>query len=1285
MIYIGWEKKNIKSLAGKLFHKAGTLKSKSLLVLFLFIFLPVICFSQDEMAFDHVTVNEGMIQGIVTAIHRDSRDYIWFGTFNGLNRYNGVNFRRFESYSNDSTSLTSADISILFEDKNKNLWVGTTYGLNLFNYKKENFKRFLHENTRKNSLPDDFIVNISEDSHGRLWVVTNYGISRYVPESNSFRNHWNPEKGSKIEASYAPDEDKILVYSNGKILQFLTGDFSTSVLLSDLEANEVNKLYVNANNDIWIGTDNSGAYYIDNKKNLTHFYPGMNPSSGLESISVMNINPDSRGNLWFSTRNGLYRFNSKNKTFTKYQNEYGNPKSLLSNFAAVFYEDKQGIVWVGTVGGINKYDPERQVFKHLKTNMPSTTKTTGLLYSSDNIIWSFYRDSKDRLWVGSMGTLLSTASFDKVKTDGFKTLSFYMNGKKISPPFNSVFQIKGDSKNNLWLGTDYGLYYFNTTTNEITPYMNNADDENSVSDNLISALEFSGDSVLWIGTGNGLSRFVPSKNKFTNYYCDPLDSTSLADGFINHIYIDEKQTLWLTTGNGLSCIDLNNKDYLSSKTAKFRNMRSSSIEKERSFTEVFVIIRADGDKYWMGTDNGLFLIDSNLAVRESFSTEEGLPNKNVVQLIKDEGGMLWIATEDGLSCFNPETRIFRNFNSNDGLQSNEFNTNASYKDKDGIFYFGGTNGFNMFRPDSIKVSDFSPNVVITDLEILNEYVEIDKPLNDFVLTESVSETKEIRLDYSQNFFSFAFASLDYKNPEKIQYQYKLEGFDKEWVDCKNIPAAHYTKVKPGKYTFMVRATNSDGVWSKNTAQLKVTIVPPFWKTIWFYIFCILLLAFTVYTLYKLRIKSLERGKSILESEVQKRTVEINQLYQDLKKSNSFIGSVVHSATYGITVIDIKGKIILANPAASRLTGYSQSELLTMNFKDLTPEKWHKADDKVLIELAHNGKITFRKKEYIRKDGSTIQVSISTSYIKDYDIPAFVNIISDITEQLSNERELQVYRTNLEALVEERTADLIKAKERAEKADRLKSAFLSNISHEIRTPMNSIIGFSNLLKTEPHDTIQVNEFIDCITNGTTDLLGIVTNIVEISKISADDVILYPHKFDFIRLINEICDGVSDKAKMKGLDFKLEYDSDSKYLWILSDESKLTASINHLLDNALKFTQHGTVTLSFTVMPNQIQVCIQDTGIGISPDLKNDIFEPFKQADATLSRAYGGTGLGLAISKAYIEKMGGKIGVDSEKGKGSKFYFSFPYGKCNEQTETDREMSVERKAESVERKA
>ncbi len=362
---MGCEERQIKNPSGKILQKARLLKSKPLLSIFLFFFLPVFCFSQSDMVFDHIAVNEGIIQGVVTSIHRDSRNFMWFGTMNGLNRYDGVNFRRFESYSYDSTSLTTGDIRQIYEDKNNNLWVGTSNGLNLFNYKKENFKRLFHDNARKNSLADNFIVNISEDSKGRLWVVTNYGISQYIPGTNSFNNYYLPEKGAKIEASFELNSDTIFLYSNGKVLQFMTEDSSFRVLAKDLKAKEVNVIYVNHQNEIWLGTETDGAYCLDSKGTLTHFSPGERSGKGLESISIQNINPDSKGNLWFSTRNGLYRFREKEKIFTKYQYEYGNPKSLLSSYSKVFYEDKQGIIWVGTVGGVNKFDPGKDGFQTL--------------------------------------------------------------------------------------------------------------------------------------------------------------------------------------------------------------------------------------------------------------------------------------------------------------------------------------------------------------------------------------------------------------------------------------------------------------------------------------------------------------------------------------------------------------------------------------------------------------------------------------------------------------------------------------------------------------------------------------------------------------------------------------------------------------------------------------------------------------------------------------------------------------------------------------------------------
>lgn len=1259
---------NIINISKNTFSKPLLLKNSCFLILALCFFVSTNTYAQDDLVFDHITVTEGLTQGLVNNIYRDSRDFMWFGTLQGINRYDGINIKKFESLADDSTTITSGIITSIYEDKSKTLWVGTENGLNRYDYKKEKFTRFCHDPRKPNSLADDAIIDISEDSRGRLWVVTANGFNLYRPGYGDFKHLrlpvWANEKDADIEASYAPGPDTIYFFRSHNIFQLSTADLTIKEIGPEIKTKEANTLLVDYHHNIWIGTENDGAYRVTPSGKTTHFYPEKNNNSCLQSISVKSINQDSRKNIWLSTRDGLYRLNNDNKTFTTYKNETGNPKSLLSSYSRTFYEDRQGIIWVGTVGGVNKFNPGRLQFRHLKTSVASDIKVTGTLYSNDNIIWSFYLDDNNLLWVGSMRTLLSSIPFDKTEKGIFSTAVFRRNGKKIIPPFNSVLEIKGDKKNNLWLGTDNGLYYYDTHNTELKGYLHHDDNANSLSDNIITSIINCSDSVLWIGTTNGLDRFVPSKDRFTNYFYNPADSTSVINNLINFLYLENNKKLWIAALNGISCIDLTDAGSDNGKEIKFRNMRPNLVDKGKSFNEVLTVIKSHDKFYWLGTDNGIFMMDSSMKTKEHFSVQEGLPNKIINQIREDSRGHLWISTDNGLSCFDPEKKVFRNFTADDGLQSSEFNSNSSLMDRNGCFYFGGINGFNMFYPDSIKISGYSPKIVISGLALFNNPVNVDIPVNGFTMTQSIYETNEINLDYNQNFFTFEFSALDYTNPEKIQYEYKLEGLDENWVVCHNRHFANYTNVRPGKYVFSVRATNSDGVWSKNTAQIKVIVTPPFWKTKLFFVSSFLLLMLLIYAFYRYRVKTLERDKRVLEAEVQRRTQEISVINQDLKRSNSFIESVINNATYGIMVVNQSGDIIMANPAVSLLTGYSNSELLSMNFKELTPPRWQKVDMSIL-ETLNREESTYIEKEYIRKDGLIIQVSVSISHIKDYDMPAFVNIITDITKRIANEKELQEHRTNLEALVKERTADLVSAKERAEKADRLKTAFLSNISHEIRTPMNAIIGFSNLLRTQSWEAEQVSEFINYITDGAHNLLGIVTNIVEISKISANDITLSYKKFNFIKLINDICSGFIGKAKIKGLDFAVEAGSDISELYIISDESKLSMVINHLLDNALKFTIEGSIRLGFSVFENSIEVYIQDSGIGISPDMQDDIFEPFKQAETSLSRAYGGSGLGLTIARAYIEKLGGRLWVDSKKGHGSKFFFSFPLIKSEEQ--------------------
>lgn len=1225
--------------------------------------------AQENLIFDHITVSQGLTQSLVSTMLRDSRDFMWFGTLNGINRYDGVKIKQFESIPFDSTTISNGNVRVIYEDHDSCLWVGTIDGLNRFDYKKESFSRIMHDPINQTSLLDNFIVAIAEDTQKNLWVVTSRGLNKYDHNRSNFSHVLIPYSGDsgqpQIEAAFMTDPGTIYLYAGNRVYIFHTSDSSFSIAVNDIKPGQVNALFVTEAHDIWIASEYDGAYLVDSKGVITHFYPESPVKSGINSISVKSIDADRKHNLWLSTRNGLHLYNPKTKTFTVYLNVYGNPTSLLSSYARCLYEDPQGIIWVSTVGGLNKFNPARLRFKHFKTNGRPGETGLGVFFTDDNLIWSFYRDNNDVLWVGSMRNNLSYIKFSDLNKGNFTTAEFYRNGNKITPPFNSVFDIDGDRKNNLWLSTDNGLYYFNTATHELTGYRHQEGNPNSLADNLIGAIDLYQDSIIWVGTDNGISRFNFVKNRYTNYYHDSNDSTTIVDNYIYNLNIENNNRLWVVAEGGISYANLKNvKD---PKQLRFKTRVMNDQQGKVVFNDIIPSKKDPGKLYWVCTDNGFLSVDSSLNIINSYSVEDGLPNKLVYEIIEDSKGQLWLSTDNGISCFDPATKIFRNFTTSDGLQANEFNSNASYCDKDGYFYFGGINGFNIFHPDSLVISDFSPRIVITGMEVLHKPVIINGQAPEgFKIPESITETRRIRLKYKQNFFSFEFAALDYSDPEKIHYEYTLEGFDQGWISCKGSPIAHYTNVRPGRYVFRVKATNSDGIWSKHSAQLEIIVTPPFWKTPLFIFAFVLLIALAVYILYRIRVKTLERDKRTLEEEVQKRTLEINEINHDLKKSNSFIESVINNATYGITVITREGKIILANPAAANLTGYSQSELLTMNYKDFTPERWHNYDEEVLKEL-EKGKSAYHEKEYRKKDGTVIQVAISNSFIKNYDIPAIVNIINDITERIANEKELLEHRTNLEKLVKQRTADLIAAKESAEKADRLKTAFLSNISHEIRTPMNAIMGFSNLLMTENNDQEQLNEYLEFITSAAQSLLSIVTNIVEISKISAGDITLGSDNFNFNKLIDDIYLQYYSQVQAKGLDFILEYKSPGKETMICADKSKIQTTIGHLLDNAIKFTSKGFIKLKYHVFPDHIEVCVQDTGIGVHKDHQIEIFEPFKQADTTLSRGYGGTGLGLAISKAYIEKMKGKIWFESVHEEGSSFYFSFPYEKRGDKAE------------------
>jgi serine phosphatase RsbU (regulator of sigma subunit)/ligand-binding sensor domain-containing protein len=762
---------------------------------------------------------------IILALREDHRGLIWIGTMGGgLNQFNRETetFTHYRNRPEDGASLGSNFVQAIHEDRSRVLWVGTTAGLNKFHRETGTFTRYLDIPGDSNSLSDNVVNAIYEDRANVLWIGTNNGLNKFNPETGTF-DRYREEPGKP----------------------------------HTLSSNVITSIREDHSGEFWMGTVNGlNRFDRETGKFTVYRYQSDNPHS-LSSNAVNRVYEDHAGVLWVTTVNrGINTFDRRTERFVHYGFDANNPTSLSSDFISSIYEDRSGILWIGTAGaGLDQFDRETEKFKHYN-NDPNNPNSLSM-----NFVYGFCEDRSGNLWITTNGGGLNR--FDP----GTGQFTHYRADPGNSDSLNSdlVFCVYEDSTGVLWVGLNgAGVDRFEPGTGTFRHYTQRTGDPSALSNNFVRVIYEDSGAVPWFGTqGGGLNRFNRQTGTFNVYRFQPDNSHSISDDNIRAIHEDREEghVLWVGTTNG----GLNKFDR---ETGRFTRYRSTINDPTTLGSDNIQSIYQDPSGIlWLGTfGGGLNKFDPRKGtVVNHYREKNGLPNDVVYGILPDEQGFLWLSTNKGLSRFNPRSETFKNYTSRDGLQSNEFNGGAYYKNKSGEMFFGGLNGFNAFYPRDFKDNKHIPPIVITDFQIFNKSVGIgcDSPLK-----KHISGAGEIILSYEENVFSFKFVALDYTIPEKNQYRYMMEGFDKEWtLTDASKRFATYTNLDPGEYVFRVRGSNNDGVWNEEGTSIKIIITPPFWQTWWFRVISVLVVVVLALLYYRVRMRIIYQ-KTRLEAELQ---------------------------------------------------------------------------------------------------------------------------------------------------------------------------------------------------------------------------------------------------------------------------------------------------------------------------------------------------------------------------------------------------------------------------------
>jgi signal transduction histidine kinase/ligand-binding sensor domain-containing protein/DNA-binding response OmpR family regulator len=973
-------------------------------------------FSQDiNRRIRHYTTLEDLSQNTIDCILRDSRGFMWFGTWNGLNRFDGYHFTIYKA-DNQVNSLSNNFVYSLSEDNHGNLWIGTKSGLNQFDFTHDVFRSFYHDDQDFNTLGDNQINAVYCDQEGFIWAGTkNSGLD-------------------KIQYDYV--QQRIL-----KIWHFRNNPANPK----SLAGNTINTIYADKQYNLWIGTNGGLSLMNSDKGSFQKISLGQSPT-GSNNYNVLTLFEDRDGVFWIGTDEGLVRWVRASGEMKWYVPEPGRNGSLTHLTVNSITQDVLGNVIIGTLGGLNIYRKTTDDFEKITE---STVKDFCL---SNEFINSVLADNQGNVWIGTDKGGINQYN---VHQKQFYYIGLASSGIK-GLNCTTVNSVLGE-KNVLWVGTaGGGLNVISKNTGSYSYYKYSAFDASSISSDFITSIIRDQHSHLWVGTwGNGLNKLIESgeKKKFERFN---MQSSSIRSNFISSIWEDPRGFLLIGTFDGIDLFYPQKKEF-----APFARHT-----KMRNITEVGCILQDTKGDYWFGSRIGLFYIKGNKIeddlndndIRhfvnipgdensipgnyiislcednlgniwagtygngicrisetgsrnkkfESFTEKDGLCNNVVYSMVEDERGFIWLSTDNGLSRFNPADSVFRNFYVTDGLQSNQFYWSAANKNTEGWLYFGGTEGLNYFNPDSIRDHDYKPHVILTDLKIFNQSVPtgIWKGKKT-ILEQSITETSEIKLSYHENVFSLEFSALDYDQPEKIIYRYKMEGVDNGWVEVSsNRRFANYTNLKGGEYLFYVQSSNSSGSWIEKPTELKITITPPFWETNWFRILCVAMVLLSFAGYYQYHTHRLKTRKRELEKMVHERTAKIEEQNIRLEHQNMEISQQRDK------LIELNKRVQLVNQLKLRFFTNISHEFRTpltliMGVMERFSETW-KGDKETyqLVNLANRNArrllhLINQLMEFRKIETGKLQLKVTKG-----DLSEFLNSILSSFNQLAQEKRIR---------------------------------------------------------------------------------------------------------------------------------------------------------------------------------------------------------------------------------------------------------------------------------------
>ncbi len=1205
-----------------------------------------------DIKFEQISIEQGLSQGTAFCILKDKQGFIWIGTQDGLNRYDGHKFKVYNhDPKNPDESLSHDYVLTIYEDSNGILWVGTDGGgLNKFDREKKKFSNFRNNPYNNKTLSNNNVRAIYADKSGTLWIGTDEGVNKFDRNANEFIPYLiNVRINSILQDNSGLlwiGTDKGLYYYNQEKGQFIEVNFKKKPGEEEPIPQKIKVIYEDIDGVFWLGTD-LGLFIREKDGSIHDMRDIAGNQEELKDKQISAIAKDLTGNLWIGTQsNGLYIFDPKEKNLIPSCNIPNDPNSLSHNIVRSIYVDKDGLVWIGTDGGgINKFDPKRKKF-YLYRNIPEDQTSL----SKDDVM-SICKGKNGVIWIGTLGK-----GFDRFNSKENKKKFYHIKipfEVSNNPKRDQITAICEDHNGIVWLGTkEAGLYGFNPQEKSFMHYKEHIKENAD-----IVCIYVDGENVLWIGAmDGGLIRIDKNRKEFKCYKNEPRNLKSLSNDKVLSICDGIPGILWVgTAGGGLNKFDKEKEEF---------TCYQPDPEKLDSLSHNFIIsiYKDSSGTLWIGTKGGINKFDGKNETFTAYSTQDGLPSNVIYAILEDDAGNIWLSTNRGLSRFNPNSKEFRNYTIRDGLQGYEFNGRAACKGDQGEMFFGGINGLNSFFPKEISDNERKtpPPVMITSFKIRGQESQLTSAITN-------RDQVELELSYKDDFISFEFAALSFSDPGKNQYAYKLEPVDKEWLQLGNKHDVDLINLEPGHYTLKVKGSNSDGFWNEEGTGIKINVSSPFTQNLLFYICLLIFVGGSIFVVVRWRINNIKKSNMRLQKEINERLV----VEEKLREREELYRKLIETSPDAIALYDCdtkNGNIVKANQQAAVLLGYTDVNEMRANIKNIIElidesdrEKANKSIKEIIegIGVNKNTEYTLRK-----KGGAPIPVEIHTSLIKDDDgKPRYLlSIVRDISKRKEAEKKEKLNRERL--IQVERMASL--------------GRLLTGVSHELNNQVASIKMNADIFDRVWRDIVPVldkyykdkkdfflaglpyqdtkkrlEELILGSMEGSQRIEKIILNLRDFSRL---DKYLIDEFIDINKVIESSVDLIKDIIRKSTQNFSVKLAKNLPP--IVGNSKKLEKVFINLIQNACKALPDNNKMISIMSDYNKenkhVIITVKDRGVGIDEKDLKYVTDPF----FTTRRDQGETGLGLSISMQIIQDHNGSMKFQSERGKGTTVIVSLP---------------------------